>query len=176
MEKASTRRLACAVCGGESYGHENWFLLIEDHWLDRLKILTWHFSLAMQTGVKSACCREHLKTLIAHWLEEASLRLRPETVVSSPPAVPPQAEPAAERKPQYLGRLLGELSVFRESFSRVWLGSPETLECIVEALIPFAPHNEADGMDAELVSAAQQSTHQLTLIKAPAGRQDLAQV
>ena len=35
--------------------------------------------------------------------------------------------------------LLGEISVYRESFSREWTGSSETLEAMLDALIPANP-------------------------------------
>ena len=37
--------------------------------------------------------------------------------------------------PLAVGRPLGELAVHRESFSRVWSGSPESLECILDAIL-----------------------------------------
>jgi hypothetical protein len=37
--------------------------------------------------------------------------------------------------PDSVGRLVGEWAVHRESFSRVWSGSPAALECILDALI-----------------------------------------
>jgi hypothetical protein len=75
MDYPITRRSACSVCGLDTFRHTGWFLVIENRWLDRLKILSWHSSLATQKDMKSVCCRQHLKTLIAHWLTQASLRL-----------------------------------------------------------------------------------------------------
>ncbi len=71
------RRSACSVCGLDTFRHAGWFLVVENRWYDRLKILSWHSSLASQKDMKSVCCRQHLKELIAHWLTQASLRLPP---------------------------------------------------------------------------------------------------
>jgi hypothetical protein len=77
MDYGITKRRALLVCGIDTFRHKGWFLVVENRWLDRLKILSWHSSLAAQKDMKSVCCREHLKTLIAHWLTQASLRLPP---------------------------------------------------------------------------------------------------
>jgi hypothetical protein len=77
MDYAITKRSPCSVCGIDTFRRTGWFLVVENRWLDRLKILSWHSSLASQKDMKSVCCRQHLKTLIAHWLTQASLRLPP---------------------------------------------------------------------------------------------------
>ena len=77
MDYAITKRSPCSVCGLDTFRHTGWFLVVENRWLDRLKILSWHSSLATQKDMKSVCCRQHLKALIAHWLTQASLRLPP---------------------------------------------------------------------------------------------------
>jgi hypothetical protein len=136
MDCAITKRLPCSVCGLVTLRHRNWFLAVENRWLDHLKILTWHSSLAMETNAKSACSREHLKVLVAYWLEQASLRLAsPANHLPIPLAGYPDNN-AVDLNPQLEGRLIGELSVCREPLSRGWAGSPETLECILNALIP----------------------------------------
>jgi hypothetical protein len=136
MDCAITKRLPCSVCGLVTLRHERWFLVMENRWLDHLKIFTWHSSLAREADVKSACSRQHLKVLVAYWLEEASLRL------ASPPhhlPVPLAGIPDRldlELDPHAVGRVIGELSVCREPLSRGWSGSPEALECILEAIVP----------------------------------------
>ena len=130
-----TKRPPCSVCGLDTVRHDGWFLLVENRWFDRLKILTWHPSLASQHGFTSACGREHLRILIGFWLEQASLGLARQA--SEPlPITSNAAAGDVNLGPEASGRVIGELSVFRESFSRVWTGSPETLEAIVDALVP----------------------------------------
>lgn len=136
MDCLTIKWLPCSVCGRVAFHHAGWYLVMENRWLDRLKILSWHPSLAKQEQVRSACSREHLKVLIAYWLEEATLRL------SSPSYRPPLPlagdgdRSEAELEPQSMGRLLAELSVYREPLSGNWAGSPEALECILDAMIP----------------------------------------
>src|SRR5258708_19199792 len=71
MDKLITKRSPCSVCSLDTFRRTGWFLVVENRWLDRLKILSWHASLASQKDMKSVCCRQHLKTLIAHWLNQA---------------------------------------------------------------------------------------------------------
>src|ERR1700680_3238665 len=123
MDNPMTKRSPCSVCGLDTFRHTGWFLVVENRWLDRLKILSWHSSLASQKDMKSVCCREHLKTLIDHWRNQAGLRLPP----ARNPPLPMGSDPTlsdVDLRPHPVGHLVGELSVHRESFSRVWSGSP----------------------------------------------------
>ncbi len=135
MGYAIAKRSPCTVCGAGMPHRESWFLVSENRWLDRLRIYAWHAALASRQGFKSACSREHLKVLIAYWLDEANLCLLPRPsdllpITSDPGREDPDPDVAIS------GRLIGELSVFREAFSRVWTGSSATLDAIVDALIP----------------------------------------
>jgi hypothetical protein len=133
MDRRLPTRFPCAVCGIETNQHASWFLVVENRWLDRLKILSWHPVLAAQEDMLGVCGRQHLKTLITHWLTEANLELQ----AGSDRVVPitSESQTQAELGPLSAGWLVGELAVHRETFSRVWTGSPETLECILNALI-----------------------------------------
>ena len=144
MNCAITKRLPCSVCGLVTLRHHNWFLAMENRWLDHLKILTWHSSLAQEADVKSACSRGHLKVLVAYWLEQASLRLTsPANYLPIPVAGYPDNN-EVDLNPRWEGRVIGELSVCREPLSRGWAGSPEALECILDALIPAETGNKSD--------------------------------
>ena len=48
MDNLITKRLPCSVCGLDTFRRTGWFLVVENRWLDRLKILSWHSSLASQ--------------------------------------------------------------------------------------------------------------------------------
>ncbi len=136
--------------------------MVENRWLDRLKILSWHSSLATQKDMKSVCCRQHLKTLIAHWLTQASLRLPP----AHYPPLPIGSDPTLtdfDLGPHSVGRLVGELAVHRESFSRVWSGSPAALECILDALITIGAENKPHALECQLFDLPQESSHGLSL-------------
>ncbi|MGB8010121.1 MAG: hypothetical protein WCF68_00790 [Terriglobales bacterium] len=161
MNYPTTRRSACAVCGVDTFRHKGWFLVVENRWLDRLKILSWHASLATQKDMKSVCCRQHLKTLIGHWLTQASLRLPP----GLDPPMPIASDPALadlDLGPDSVGRLVGELAVHRESFSRVWSGSPATLEYILDALITIGDANKPHALEFHVFDSPHPS-HGLSL-------------
>ena len=149
MDNLITKRLPCSVCGLDTFRRTGWFLVVENRWLDRLKILSWHSSLASQKNMKSVCCRQHLKTLIAHWLSQASLRLPP----TYNPPLPIGSDPNltdVDLGTHSVGHLVGELAVHRESFSRVWSGSPEALESILDALITIGAENKPHALEVQL--------------------------
>src|SRR5260221_10566459 len=148
MDKLITKRSPCSVCSLDTFRRTGWFLVVENRWLDRLKILSWHASLASQKDMKSVCCRQHLKTLIAHWLNQASLRLPP----TYNPPLPIGSDPTltdVDLGPQSVGHLVGELAGHRESFSPVSAGSPEALEGIPRALIILGPETKPHRREIE---------------------------
>ena len=133
MDRNPLSRFSCAVCGMETPRHHGWFLVVENRWLDRIKILAWHPVLARQTAMRSVCGQEHLKVLLTHWLTHANLRV----LAAAPPPWPENEEsgPGESVPVSPVGKVMGELAVHRESLSRVWTGSPQALECIVNALV-----------------------------------------
>jgi hypothetical protein len=133
MDRRLPTRFPCTVCGIETNQHASWLLVVENRWLDRLKILSWHPVLAAQKNMLGVCGRQHLKTLIAHWLTKANLELQAGRDLVVPITSESQAE--TELGPLSVGKLVGELAVHREALSHTWTGSPETLECILNALI-----------------------------------------
>ena len=156
MNYAITRRSPCSVCGLDTFRHTGWFLVVENRWLDRLKILSWHPALASQKDMQSVCCRQHLKTLIAHWLTQASLRLPP----AHNPPLPVGSDPTlsdVDFGRYSVGRLVGELAVHRESFSHVWSGSPAALECILDALITIGSENKRQALEFRLFDPPESS-------------------
>jgi hypothetical protein len=102
--------------------------VVENGWLDYLKILSWHPFLATQDGMVSVCGRQHLRSLLTHWLTEANLGVGPSVDCVDEARLQPDLAFI------FPGRLVGELSVHRESLSHAWTGSPETLESILNAL------------------------------------------
>jgi len=162
MDYLMTRRTPCAVCGLDTFRHAGWFLVIENRWLDRLRILSWHSSLATLKDMKSVCCPQHLKTLITHWLNQASLRLPPAHYPPLPMGSD-QTVADVDLGPDSVGRLVGELAVHRESFSRVWSGSPATLQCILDALITVGAENKHDALECQLFDPPPESSQGLSL-------------
>ncbi len=155
-------RPRCCVCGLDALRHSGWFLVAENRWLDHLKILSWHSLLASNQDMQSVCCREHLKILIVHWLTHANLLL-PAAYNAPPPIGSGPNLLDADFDPESVAHLIGELAVHRESFSRVWSGSPQALECILNALFTigaedkpqapsfqfFDPHESAQGLSLQ---------------------------
>ena len=143
MKLDLTVRFTCAVCGMETRRHSGWFLVAENTWLDRIKILSWHPVLARQAAMQSVCCEQHLKKLLLHWLTYANLHF----LAAGCPASSPASSANLEDDSDILsvGRLMGELSVHRESLSHVWTGSPATLDCILSALVHGRREPQATG-------------------------------
>lgn len=161
MDYPIRKRTPCTVCGLDTFRHAGWFLVVENRWLDRLKILSWHPALARQREVQSVCCGQHLKTLIAYWLTQASLRLPPAHRLPRPRACDPTLTDV-DFGPRSVGRLVGELAVHRESFSRVWSGSPAALECILDALVPIGDEDKPHALEFPLFDPPE-SWHGLSL-------------
>ena len=134
MDRYPAKRFFCSVCGMEASDHTGWFLVVENCWLDRLKVLHWHPILAEQAQIQSVCGKFHLKTLITHWLIHANLQFLatgPSDWALASGTGPAELACGAP----CMAKLVGELAIHREALSRVWSGSPEALECILSALI-----------------------------------------
>jgi len=137
MDFLNARRVPCAVCGLDTPLRSGWYVVGENRWLDRLRVFRWNVSLAGRGGYQSVCGREDLKTLIACWFDQDRFRLlfrqgKPVPIAGNPGYDDLETEARSSRY------LVGELSIFREPFSREWTGSPEALEAMVEAMIPAA--------------------------------------
>lgn len=130
--------------------------MVENRWLDRLKILSWHSSMATQKGMRSVCGREHLKALVAEWLTQTSMRL-PQPDFPAGNLSEDTTATLDNLGPESVERLVGELAVHRESFSRVWSGSPETLECILDALITIGADNKPHALEFQLFDPPESS-------------------
>src|SRR5882672_9408800 len=133
--KAAER--CCAICLEPRLDGDGWFLLTENRWTDRLKILGWNETLATKPGVHAACGAEHVQQLVIHWMAMGTLdypfardHRAAKTVarkISSATTVP---------EPDMKGiKVFGELAVHRESLERVLSENPQSLASILLALI-----------------------------------------
>ena len=128
------RTYACSICGEASFDPTQWFLVTENHWEDKLKILEWNSWLAMQQGIHLACSPSHVQELVVHWMATGS--------VGYPFARAGANSPARRwndfnkfRAVNTSGvRAIGELTVHRESMRRVLNENPESLKSILTAL------------------------------------------
>ena len=154
--------LPCSVCGQNAVRHNGWFLVTENRWLDRLRIYDWNPSLAAGNEVESACCRLHLRTLMENWVSQSSVHLAPRD--EEPPAIagiPVRDDfQAAERVG---GRLVAELAVYREPFSRDWTGTREILESIVDAIPRSEEEIESYEMEFRSPDLLHDTAHELAL-------------
>lgn len=133
MEHDQRPNGACAICSSRGVHRTSWYLVVEDSWLDRLKIFSWHPELAEQSAMHSVCGKRHLELLITHWLTYANLRFEaarmPESVLANH-----EYGPGEGMNLPHPGQLVGELTVYREPISRTWTGSAEARESIFQAL------------------------------------------
>lgn len=135
MRKAAESR--CAICLESRTDSDGWFLLTENRWTDRLKILGWDDRLAVEPGVYSACGAEHVQQLVIHWMAVGTLDY-PFARASAGEKRPPRrrATTAEPGEPDTRGmKVFGELAVHRESLERILSESPESLGSILMALI-----------------------------------------
>lgn len=151
--KAAAER-CCAICLEPRLGGDGWFLLIENRWTDRLKILGWNDGLASEPGVHAACGAEHVQQLVIHWMAMGTLdypfaRTHREAKRS---LRRPSEKPASTPEPDTRGiKVFGELAVHRESLERVLSENPQSLASILLALISAlgGQHNSLPGEEME---------------------------
>lgn len=131
-----TRKATCAICGEERQRGEDWFVLVENRWTDRVKILSWNETVAFSTEAHLACGTAHVQQLVVHWMTMGTLEYPFAKALSSSASRrfrrtrQPQ-EPEAETRGS---SLVGELAVHRESLERILRENPESLAAILEAL------------------------------------------
>lgn len=133
MKKAGA---TCAICGEVQQQGNGWFMLVENRWTDRLKILAWNGTLAGTEGVHLACGTSHVQQLVVHWMTMGSLDF---PFAEAPVAYTAKRVSKAKTLDQPNGyvsssRVLGELAVDRESLRRVLRENPESLVAVLEAL------------------------------------------
>ena len=130
------RKHLCAICGDEKSAGGLWFLLAENRWEDKLKILQWDPQLARQAGIRRACSAAHVQELVVHWMTTGSLNY-PFARVSSDDksARCDEAWPIRVDVDTHVARQIGELAIHRDSVKRVLSESPQYLKTILDALI-----------------------------------------
>ena len=124
---------SCAVCGQEHPRPQHWFLLTENRWMNRVKILLWSDILACQAGVLAVCCAEHAQELVAHWMGTGSLNYPFAKLPGEKEwrDVDARTGEADTRK----GTVIGELAIHRESLSRLLEENPQALSSMLDALM-----------------------------------------
>jgi hypothetical protein len=131
-----SKAVFCTICGEPHRAGETWFLLTENRWTDRLKILGWNDQFIDFPGVYPACGASHVQQLVVHWMAMGSLA-HPFARAGAVPR-PVRRRNAGADAPELAirgAKIIGELPVHRESLSRILVESPESLASILEALI-----------------------------------------
>ena len=129
------RTYACAICGEANPDPTQWFLVTENHWEDKLKILEWNRLLASQDGIHLACCPSHVQELVVHWMATGSVSYPFARTGSHIPARRWNDFHKLRAVVNTAGvRTIGELTVHRESMRRVLGEDPESLKSILSAL------------------------------------------
>ena len=144
------RVFACTICGEQRSSRQQWYLISEDRWGDKLKILHWDDRLAARQSVHCACSPAHLQELVVHWMTTGSLnhpfaRLASQGAGAKPPR---RILAAAKDDLASRARQIGEISVHRESMQRVLSESPQSLRTILDALLS-ALHRDMPRLDPE---------------------------
>ncbi len=127
----------CTTCLRSHTNGETWFLLLENNWTDRLKIIGWNEKLALHPKVHTACCTAHVQQLVVHWMTTGTLdypfaRARFSEMER---ATAPNDVPGPRSDPDTTGAtLLGELAVHRESLERILIENPQSLGSLLAAL------------------------------------------
>jgi len=152
----------CTICGDRKLRGQVWFLVAEDLWQDKLKILHWHDRLAFRRNMHLACCPLHVQELVVHWMAMGSLGYPFAALsVSSKPARSSTAWPLTCATDADVTRQIGELAVHRESIGRALRENPESLQVILDELID-ALEREAIGAASELESEEDEVLAALT--------------
>ncbi len=129
----------CAICLEARVQETGWFLLTENRWTDRLKILAWDDSLAIQPGIYAACGAEHVRQLVIHWMAIGTLDFPFARAYSQNKKLHQKngaKQQACDMEPDTKGvKVLGELAVHRESLERILSESPQSLGSILLALV-----------------------------------------
>jgi hypothetical protein len=143
----------CMICGEPRRENDGWFLLTENRWTDRLKILSWNDQLVAQPGVYPACGAAHVQQLVVHWMAMGSLAHPFARVRSGCAGLPRKLRPetpADAQEPDTRGaKVIGELAVHRESLSRILIENPGSLASILGALISAIPGDRRPIPDEE---------------------------
>lgn len=149
------QRFICTICGQHNRGNQDWFLLVEDPWLDRLNVLHWNSALAGKEHVHCLCCTAHLRELVAHWMATGSLEY-PFVLLTPPHERATIRGPREKRHDQHdqprpaipITGLIGELAVHRESLQRALKEHPQCLFTILEALLGALDHGTVQPKNA----------------------------
>ena len=151
--------VVCTICLTTRKRNEEWFLLVENRWTDRLKILCWHEELASSPATHAACCATHVQLLVIHWMTTGTLNY---PFAHSEAWADTSETPRAVRlssmsdEPDMTGvRVLEELAVHRETIDRILVDDPASLAVMLTALKDALPKQADRSEVAELQACGE---------------------
>jgi len=125
----------CTICGRKK-NTSRWFLICENRWEDRLRVLRWDDRLARAEGVHAVCGAPHARELAVHWIKSGSLNFPFARNLERPnPGVSRFAPATLVDENLSRARQLCELYVHRESVNRILLHNPRSFAAILDELI-----------------------------------------
>jgi hypothetical protein len=119
---------SCSVCGQDTSLAPG-FLLAENRWEDKLKILQWDERLANTRGILHVCSAAHVRQYVVGWMATGSLH-DPFTQAGEAVAITLQRNEIDTSG----ARQIGELAVHRDSMRGILRERPLSLKCILDAL------------------------------------------
>ena len=133
----------CTICLRSKRKSEEWFLLVENRWTDRLKILSWQDELGSHPAFHAACGAAHVQELVIHWMTTGTLDYpfaRRNAGADSRASLKPVRHASVRGEADITGaEVLGELAVHRESIERILVENPSSLGGILSALKAALP-------------------------------------
>lgn len=133
MEELSAH--TCTICGEAGTSTRRWFLIAEDRWEDKLKILHWDARLAARPGIHPACSSTHVQELVVHWMATGSLDHPFARSDFGAGTRRPRPWPLRNSLNATGAKPISELAVHRESVKRVLKEDPQSLKAILDALM-----------------------------------------
>jgi hypothetical protein len=133
----------CIVCREARRKDEPWFLLLENHLEDKLKILRWNDRVSQHGAIRAACCAAHVREAVIHWMTTTGLD-HP-FARNVPDARPPRQRSRWFRLrtnsvDAYDAYQIGELAVHRESIKRIFEEHPQSIKPVLDSLLLALEH------------------------------------
>jgi hypothetical protein len=134
----------CTICQRAKPDGQTWFLVTENQWEDRLKVLPWSDYLAAYEGMYCACSVFHVEQLVAHWMVTGSLDypFAHPAETAPRPTHPLRQVPNVANSEASSAIPLGELAIHRQTLNRVLLENPTSLVSMLEALVSALVRNQ----------------------------------
>jgi hypothetical protein len=128
----------CSICSAERLPEEDWFLVTQSRWEDKVRVFEWNDQLARKSGIHAACSPIHVREAVVHWMTTGSLDYPfANAVFLSTDDVRRRGRILPElRSDEFAGvRQIGELAVHRESLGRALAENPQSLNVILDELL-----------------------------------------